>query len=67
VFEKRLWKRIFWPKREELIGGWRKQHNEELENFNCSLDTVMMIKSKRIRKALNIIKDVRNAYKILVR
>jgi hypothetical protein len=32
VFEKRVLRRAFGPKRDEIIGGWRKLHNEELHN-----------------------------------
>jgi hypothetical protein len=33
VFENRVLRRIFGQKRDEIIGGWRKLHNEELKNF----------------------------------
>jgi hypothetical protein len=33
VFENRVLRRIFGPKRDEMIGCWRKLHNEELRNF----------------------------------
>jgi hypothetical protein len=33
VFENRVLRRIFGPKREEVAGGWRRLHNEELHNF----------------------------------
>jgi hypothetical protein len=36
VFENRVLRRIFGPKRDEVIGGWRKLHNEELHNSNSS-------------------------------
>jgi hypothetical protein len=36
VFENRLLRRIFAPKRDEETGGWRKMHNEELHNFYVS-------------------------------
>jgi hypothetical protein len=32
VFENRVLRGIFGPKRDEVIGGWRKLHNEELHN-----------------------------------
>jgi hypothetical protein len=35
VFENRVFRRIFGPKRDEVIGGWRKLHNEELHNLYC--------------------------------
>jgi hypothetical protein len=36
VYEKKMSRRIFEPKREEVIGGWRKLHNEELHNVYSS-------------------------------
>jgi hypothetical protein len=33
VFETRVLRRIFGPKRDEVTGGWRKLHNEELPNL----------------------------------
>jgi hypothetical protein len=35
VFENRVLKRIFGPKSDEVIGGWRKLHTEELHNLYC--------------------------------
>jgi hypothetical protein len=49
VFKKRLLRRIFGPKRDEVIGGWRKLHNEELHNFYSSLSVIRIIKSRRMR------------------
>jgi hypothetical protein len=51
VFENRVLRRIFGPKRDEVTGGWRKVHNEELHNFNSSQNIIRMIKSRRIRWA----------------
>jgi hypothetical protein len=36
VFENRVLRRIFGPNRDEVIGGWRNLHNEELHNLYCS-------------------------------
>jgi hypothetical protein len=33
VFENRMLRRIFGPKRDDVTGGWRKLHNEELYNL----------------------------------
>jgi hypothetical protein len=33
VFQNRVLRRMFGPKRDEIIGGWKKLHNEELYNF----------------------------------
>jgi hypothetical protein len=40
VFEKRIPKRIFGPKREEVAGGWRNLYNEEFHNLYASLNIV---------------------------
>jgi hypothetical protein len=49
VFENRVLRRIFAPKRDEIIGDWRKLHNEKLHNLYSSADMNGMIKSRRIR------------------
>jgi hypothetical protein len=48
VFENRVLRRIFGPKRDELTGDWRKPHNEELHNLYSSPNIIRMIKSRRI-------------------
>jgi hypothetical protein len=48
LFENKVLRRIFGPKRDEVIGGWRKLHNEELHNLYSSSDVIRMIKSRRI-------------------
>jgi len=49
VFENRVLRRIFGPKRDEVTGEWRKLHNEELNDFYCSQNIIRMIKSSRMR------------------
>jgi hypothetical protein len=49
VFENRVLRIIFGPKRDEEKGGWRKLHNEELHNLNSSPSIIRMIKSRRMR------------------
>jgi hypothetical protein len=49
LLENRVLRRIFGPKRDEVKGGWRKLHNEELHNLYFSPSIIRMIKSKRIR------------------
>jgi len=44
VFEERVLRRIFGPKRDEVTGEWRKLHNEELNDLCCSPNTVRIIK-----------------------
>jgi hypothetical protein len=46
VFESRALRRIFGPKRDEVTGGWRKLHNEELHNLCSSPSIIRMIKSR---------------------
>jgi hypothetical protein len=48
VFENRVLRRIFGPKRNEVTGEWRKLHNEELHNLYSSPDIVRQIKSRRM-------------------
>jgi len=49
VFENRVLRRIFGPKRDEVTGEWRKLHNEELNNLYSSPNIVRVIKSRRMR------------------
>jgi hypothetical protein len=44
VFENRVLRRIFEPRREEVTGDWRKLHNEELHNLYSSPNIIRMIK-----------------------
>jgi hypothetical protein len=49
VFENRVLRRIFGPKRDEETGGWRKLHNEVLHNLYSSPSIIRMVKSRRMR------------------
>jgi hypothetical protein len=51
VFENRVLRRIFGPKRDKVTEGWRKLHNEELHNSNFLPNIIRMIKSRKIRLA----------------
>jgi hypothetical protein len=68
VFENRVLRGIFGPKRDEVTGDWRKLHNEELHNLYSSLDIIRMIKSRRMRWGGHVARmgEKRNAYRILV-
>jgi hypothetical protein len=54
VFENRVLRRIFGPKREE-DGSWKKLHNGELHNLYSSPNFIRMIKSRRIRWAGHVV------------
>jgi hypothetical protein len=54
VFENRVLKRIFGSKRDEVTGGLRKLHNEELHNLYSSASIIRMIESRRVRLAGNV-------------
>jgi hypothetical protein len=61
-------KRIFGPKRDEVTGGWRKLHNEELHCLYSSPSIVRVINARRMRWAGHVARmgEVRGAYNILV-
>jgi hypothetical protein len=58
----------FGPKRDEVTGGWRKLHNEELHGLYSSPSIVRVIKARRMRWAGHMarMEEVRGAYNILV-
>ena len=49
MFENRVLRRIFGPRRDEVTGEWRKRHNEELNGLYCSPNIFREIKSRRMR------------------
>jgi hypothetical protein len=49
AFEKRVFRRIFAPKRDEVTGVWRKLHSEKLNDLYSSPSIVQVIKSRRMR------------------
>jgi hypothetical protein len=49
VFENRVLGRIFGPKRDEVTGGLRKRHNEELHGLYSSSSIIRVIKARRVR------------------
>jgi hypothetical protein len=68
VLEKKVLRRIFGPKREEVTGGWRKLHNEELHDLYSSPSIIKIIKSRRMRWAGHVARkgEKRNSYRLLV-
>jgi hypothetical protein len=49
VFQNKVLRRIFEPKRNEVTGGWRKLHNEELHSLYSPPSIIIIIKSRRMR------------------
>jgi hypothetical protein len=68
VFENRVLRRIFGPKRNQVTGIWRKLHNEELHNLYQSPNIIRMIKSRRKRWAGHVgcTGEKMNAYRNLM-
>jgi hypothetical protein len=68
VFENRVLRRIFGPKRDEVTGGRRKLHNEELRDLYSSPSIIRIIRSRRMRWAVSVAQmgEKRNAYRLLV-
>jgi hypothetical protein len=68
VFENRVLRRIFGPKRDEITGEWRKLHNEELNDLYSLPNLVRVIKSRRMRSARHVARmgEGRGVYRVLV-
>jgi hypothetical protein len=68
VFENRVLRRIFEPKRDDLTREWRKLHREELNDLYCSPYILRVIKSKRMRWAGDVARmgEMRGVHMVLV-
>jgi hypothetical protein len=69
VIQNRVLTRTFVPKRDELAGGGRNLHNEELHNLYSSPSIMRMIKSRRMKWAEHVarmVEEKKNAYGMLV-
>jgi hypothetical protein len=66
VFENRVLRIIFGPKRDEVTGEWRKLHSEEIHNLYSSPDIIRQIKSRRMRWAGHVARmgEERIVYKV---
>jgi hypothetical protein len=49
VFENRVLRRVFRPKRDEVTGEWRKLHNKEIRDLHSLPNTARVVKSRRMR------------------
>ena len=68
MFENRVLRGIFGPKRGKVTGEWRKLHSEEFDDLYCSQDIVRLIKSRRMKWAVLVacMGVRRSLYRILV-
>jgi hypothetical protein len=68
VFENKVLRRVFEPKRDEVKGAWRKLHNEELNDVYFSPTIVWVIKLRRMRWAGHVARmgEGRGVYGVLV-
>jgi hypothetical protein len=66
VFENRVLRRIFGPKRDEVTGEWSRLHNKELYALYSSSDIIRVMKSRRLRWAGHVarIGESRGAYRV---
>ena len=55
MFENRVLRRVFGPKRDEVTGKWRKLHNEELSGLYSLPNIVRVVKSRRMRWAGHVV------------
>jgi hypothetical protein len=66
VFENRVLRKIYGPKRDEVTGEWSKLHNEELNDLYSSSTTVRVIKSRRNERSGTCSSDRNGVYRGLV-
>jgi hypothetical protein len=68
MFENRVLRRIFGPKRDGVTGGWRKLHYKELHNLCSPPSIIRIIKSRRMRSAVHVARmwEKRNVYRLMV-
>jgi hypothetical protein len=68
VFENRVMRRVFGPKRDEVKGEWRKLHKEKLRDFYSLPNIVRVVKSRRMRWAGHVarMEEGRGVHRVLV-
>jgi hypothetical protein len=69
VFENRVLRRIFRPKKDKVTGEWKKLHTEELHDLYSSPSIIRIMKSRRMRWAEHVARmgEKSNTYRLLVR
>ena len=68
MFENKVLRRIFGPRRDEVTGDWRRLHNEEINVLYSSPNIVRVIKSRRMRWAGHVARmgEEKGVYRVLV-
>jgi hypothetical protein len=68
VFENRVLRRVFGPKRDEVTGEWRKVYNEELNDLYSLPNIVQVGKSRRMRWAGHVVRmgEDRGVHRVLM-
>jgi hypothetical protein len=68
VFENKVLRRIFGPRRDEVTGDWRRLHNEELNDLYSSPNIVWVIKSRKMRWAGHVARvgEEKGVYRVLL-
>ena len=68
MFENRAWRRVFGPKRDEVIGEWRKLHDEDLSDLYSLPNIVRVVKSRRMRWVGHVARmgEGRGVHRVLV-
>jgi len=68
MFENRVLRKLFGPKRDEVTGEWRKLHNEELNDLYSLPNIVRVVKSRQIRWAGHVARmgEDRGVHRVLV-
>jgi hypothetical protein len=67
VFQKRMLRRIFGPKRNEIVEGWKRLHYEEFHNLHSSPRIIKLTWSRSMKWMGHVVhmREKRNAYRIL--
>ena len=68
VFENRVMRKVFGPKRDEVTGEWRELHNEELNDLYSLPNIVRVVRSRQMRWAGHVVRmgEDRGVHRVLV-